>query len=96
MSARKPAQRVRRIQRAFKQRQRGSLSLGGATVLLVVLGILSVATVVTSFVLEREHHRKTYRERCEAYGGEYVYGGRTGQDLCLTPGSTIPMPRDRP
>lgn len=79
MSARKPTERQRRVQRVWKRGQRGSLTPGAALVLLAVLGLLTLATVTLGLTMEGINDRTVWVDRCEHQGGEAV----------MTPGRTL-------
>jgi hypothetical protein len=88
MSARKPSERQRRTQRAWKRGQRGSIDgelfVIGSICLLLVLAFAGFVwwCVVSS---------NRWDDACIAKGGTPIYGGRGGSTWCAAPGTVIPV-----
>lgn len=59
-------------------------------VTLLIAGFVA-AILVVSFLLAYATSRPTehHRHQCEATGSRYVYGGKSGDDLCVTPDGRI-------
>lgn len=77
---RRVARRFKRTQRVTQHHQRGRVDMEFVMWLAILtLLVVSVGTFI-GWVITAEHKAIA---ACEAQGGQYVYTGRNGSDLCI-------------
>lgn len=77
---RRVARRFKRTQRATQHHQRGSVDIEA---LVIFGGVAAVVFFLVTFIVWAILAEDRAIRACEARGGQYVYTGRGGTDLCI-------------